>query len=182
MIDLHTHSTHSDGTLTPHDLVVSAVQAGLSAIALCDHNTVTGLPEFLSAAEKYGLDAVSGIEFSTDYHGTELHILGLFIEPEHYCTITNLLDAVLQWKEQSNLDLLRALKAEGIHLDYDKIKSTTPGGIVNRAVIAAEMIRLHYCADIQEAFQQWLSPDCGFFHPPKRLGVGCMGRSTTVRL
>ena len=76
--DLHTHSVFSDGTCTPAELIDEAVALGLSAIALTDHNTVAGLPEFLAAAEGKKVRAIAGTEFSTDYNGIELHILGLF--------------------------------------------------------------------------------------------------------
>ena len=79
--DLHTHSTFSDGTDTPEELVRAAREAGLSAVALCDHNTVAGLPRFVAACDEAGMEAVPGIEFSTDYKERELHILGLYITP-----------------------------------------------------------------------------------------------------
>lgn len=77
--DLHTHSIHSDGTYTPKQLIDASIEIGLSAIALCDHNTVDGLPEFLTAAKDKNINAITGAEFSVDYEGTELHLLGLFI-------------------------------------------------------------------------------------------------------
>lgn len=169
MIDLHTHSTYSDGTLTPSELVALSVNTGLSAVALCDHNTVAGLPEFLEAAKDTSLTAIPGIEFSSDYEGTELHILALFILPEHYASITALLEQMVQAKEQSNLALIHALHAAGIELDYGSIKGGTPNGQVNRAVIAAEMVRKGYCGSVKEAFSQWLSPKRGYYIPPKRL-------------
>lgn len=169
MIDLHTHSTYSDGTLTPSELVALSVKAGLSAVALCDHNTVAGLPEFLEVAKDTSLTAIPGIEFSTDYGGTELHILALFIRPEHYGPITDLLAKMVQAKEQSNLALIQALRPAGIALDYESIKAGTPNGQVNRAVIAAEMVRKGYCETVKEAFAKWLSPKRGYYIPPRRL-------------
>ena len=80
MIDLHTHSTFSDGTFTPTELVRLAAHRGVKAIALSDHNTVDGLPEFIQAAKTYGVEAVPGVEFTTEYRGVELHILGLFLK------------------------------------------------------------------------------------------------------
>ena len=79
--DLHTHSVFSDGTDTPAQLIARAAQMGLTAIALTDHNTVAGLPDFLAAGQGSGVKAVPGCEFSTDYQGVELHILGLYIQP-----------------------------------------------------------------------------------------------------
>ncbi len=166
--DLHTHSTYSDGTLSPTELICLAKSKGLCAVALCDHNTVAGLPEFMKAGEQQGVQAIGGVEFSTEYRGKELHILGLFIRPEHYSPITRKLSEMLQRKEQSNRALVEALRADGIDLDYDAIKAAAQGQ-VNRAVIGAEMVRKGYCESVKAAFSQWLSPRRGYYHPPQRL-------------
>ena len=154
--DLHIHSAFSDGTMTPAQLIDLAQQLQVSAVALCDHNTVAGLPEFLDAARDSGVWAVPGIEFSTDYEGTELHILALFVKPQHYAQITARTEQMLRRKEQSNLDLIAGLKTAGIHIDYEAIKAARPDGNINRAVIAAEMVRLGYCGSVKEAFGGWL--------------------------
>jgi len=167
--DLHTHSTFSDGTDTPSALVALAEEKGLAAIALTDHNTVAGLPEFLTAAEGKRVKAIAGTEFSTDYKGTELHILGLFLKPEHFEPITALLEDYRLRKEQSNIDLTEKLNQAGYAIDYAAIKASTPEGQVNRALIAAELTRLGYTESIQAAFKQLLSPKCGYYTPPQRL-------------
>lgn len=167
--DLHVHSTYSDGTLSPAELIRLAEELKIGAVALCDHNTVEGLPEFLAAAQGSSVTAVPGIEFSTDYGRTELHILALFVQPQHDTAVTEQVEQLLQRKEQSNLDLIAGLKTAGIDLDYEKIKAGHPGGSVNRAVIAAEMVRLGYCTSVKEAIKNWLSEKRGFFHPPRRL-------------
>ncbi len=167
--DLHTHSIYSDGTFTPAQLIRQAEKIGLRAVALCDHNTVDGLPEFLRAAEKSPVEAIAGVEFSTDYRDGELHILALFLRPEHFAAVEEKVKALMQRKEQSNVDLIVALNRAGLSLDYAAIKAGTPNAKVNRAVIGAEMVRLGYCSSVQEAFQKWLSPSHGYFHPPERL-------------
>ena len=166
--DLHIHSAFSDGTLTPAQLIRLAQQLRVSAVALCDHNTVAGLPEFLEAAEGSGVRAVPGIEFSTDYAGTELHILALFVRPQHYAAIMEKAGQMLRRKEQSNLDLIAGLKTAGIYIDYRAMKAAYPDRSINRAVIAAEMVRLGYCESVKAAFDSWLSEEHGFFHPPRR--------------
>ena len=166
--DLHTHSTFSDGTDTPTALVALAEERGLGAIALTDHNTVAGLPEFLEAAKGTPVRAIPGTEFSTDYHGTELHILGLFLKPEDFPVITERLEDYHRRKEQSNRCLVDKLNAAGYAIDYDRIKNSTPEGQVNRALIAAELTRLGYTESIQAAFKQLLSPKCGYYVPPTR--------------
>ena len=167
--DLHTHSVFSDGTDMPQQLIRLAEQAGLSAVALCDHNTVAGLPDFLEAARDSAVEAVPGVEISTDYADKELHILALFVQPRHYAAVTQLLAEGDLRKEQSNIDLVAALNQAGYVLSYDVIKSQTPKGHVNRAHIAAEMLRLGYVESVQDAFKTLLSPKHGLYHPPKRV-------------
>lgn len=167
--DLHVHSTYSDGTFSPVELIRLAEELQLDAIALCDHNTVAGLPEFLEAAAGSKVTAVPGVEFSTDYGSTELHILALFVRPAHYGAVTRQVERMMRRKEQSNIDLIAALRRAGMELDYDAIKAGTPGGLVNRAVIAAQMVRCGYCGSVKEAFSDWLSESRGYFRPPQRL-------------
>ena len=167
LCDLHTHSTYSDGTLTPAQLIALAREKKLSAITLSDHNTVAGLPLFLEAAEGSGVEAVPGIEFSTEYEGTELHILGLFIKPCHYEKINALLRQFLERKETSNRQLVQRLQAAGMDLDYEEIRNQAAGS-VNRARIAAKMVEKGYCQSIKQAFSDWLSPKKGYYIPPLR--------------
>lgn len=167
--DLHTHSVWSDGTWTPRQLLDEAERIGLSAIALTDHNTVAGLPEFMAAARGRAVTAIPGIEFSTDYDGKELHILGLFIRPEHYSGITELLAEAQRRKVESNRDLIRNLNRAGCELDYDRIASSTLNGQFNRAHVASELQRLGYAESRSDAFDRFLAPECGFYHPPKRM-------------
>lgn len=167
--DLHTHSVFSDGTWTPTQLINEAERIGLGAIALTDHNTVAGLPEFLAAAADKNVEAVPGIEFSTDYGDRDVHILALFVEPEHYAPITALLEDVQRRKDQSNAQLAQALTRAGYAIDYEKMKAATPGGQLNRAHFAAELTRLGYTQDRQDAFRRLLKPECGYYHPPKRM-------------
>ena len=167
--DLHTHSVFSDGTDTPARLIELAAEAGLSAVALCDHNTVAGLPDFLEAAKDSSVEAVPGVEISTDFADKELHILALFVQPQHYAAVTALLAEGDRRKEQSNIDLVAALNAAGYALSYEEIKAKTPQGHINRAHIAAEMLELGYVESVQAAFRTLLSPKHGLYHPPKRI-------------
>ena len=80
MIDLHVHSTHSDGTFTVQELVDYALEKGLSAIALTDHDTVDGLDEIMEYAKGKPIEVIPGIEFSTEYEGKDVHIVGLYID------------------------------------------------------------------------------------------------------
>lgn len=167
LCDLHIHSNYSDGTCSPAELIALARQQGLSAISLCDHNTIDGLPDFLLAAENSPVRAVPGIEFSTDYQGTELHILGLFIQPQHYDRINRLLAAYQQKKEESNLVLAQALQKAGYAIEYEAVKGKT-AGIPNRAHFASELVEKGYFTTLREAFKNVLSPQNGLYTPPPR--------------
>ena len=120
--DLHTHSIFSDGTYTPAEIIDSAIDIGLSAVALCDHNTINGLPDFLKAAEGKRIEAVAGSEFSVDLDGKELHLLGLFISPEYFSQISDVTSEYHRLKEQSNIELIDSLVKTGINLNYEVIK------------------------------------------------------------
>lgn len=165
--DLHTHSTYSDGTCTPAELIRLGREANLSALALSDHNTVAGLPSFLAAAADSGIEAVPGVEFTTEYEDRELHILALYVQPEHYDSINRRLQDFLDRKDRSNFNLVQRLKTAGVELDYGIIREKAAGNI-NRAVIAAEMVEKGYCESIKQAFSQWLSPKHGYYVPAAR--------------
>ena len=169
LCDLHAHSIYSDGTCTPAELISLAKQAGLYAVALTDHNTVSGIPYFLEAAKDSGVQALPGIEVSTDYMGQELHIVGLFYSLAHLAGVEEYVAAYLQRKEQSNVDLCNNLCRAGYEISYEKIKSATPDGTVNRALIAAELMRLGYVESIKAAFATLLSKKGGYYHEPQKL-------------
>jgi predicted metal-dependent phosphoesterase TrpH len=166
--DLHTHSVFSDGTYTPRQLIAQAKQLDL-ILALTDHNTVAGLPEFMAAAREFGVTAVPGAEISTEYNGTELHLLGLFIMPEHYAAIDWMVKEQHILKEISNMELVERLNRAGYLIDYATIKKRVPNGNANRAHIAAELLACGYVTSVREAFDTILSDKGEFYVPPARL-------------
>ena len=167
--DLHTHSIYSDGTCTPSEIINEALKLDLSAIALTDHNTVDGLPDFISASRGKNIEVVPGAEFSVDYNGVELHILGLFIAPEHFDKVSDLMESVNKRKAESNIDLIKSLRSLGFDLDYSAIKAATPNGKFNRAHIAAAMVEKGYISSIKEGFETVLSKNAGYYKEPQRL-------------
>ena len=166
--DLHTHSTFSDGTFSPSQIVAEGLRKKLRAVALTDHNTVAGLPEFLKAAEGTGLEGIPGVEISTGYNNQEVHIVGLFLRQEHYGELERFLDVINRRKEESNRNLVVALREAGYALNYEKIRERYQGN-VNRAVIAAELIEKGYLTDRKEAFHGILSAKNGLYRPPERI-------------
>ena len=166
--DLHSHSIHSDGSATPAELVAMAKEQGL-IIALTDHNTVSGLPDFLREAEKSGVIAVGGTELSCNYDEREFHLLGLFISPEHYESIEALVSKFHILKQKSVVDLISRLNAAGYKVDYEKVCQRTMNGNVNRAHIAAELLEGGYVSSVTEAFETVLSKEYGLYVQPERL-------------
>ncbi len=168
LCDLHTHSVFSDGTYTPTQLLEAAERAGLSSIALTDHNTVDGLPEFLAAAQDKNMQAIAGAEFSVDYEGTELHLLALYIPETHFAAISERMADFHKRKAQSNYDLICALNKAGYEISFAEIRKATPNGKFNRAHIAAELTKKGYVGSIKEAFSTLLAPAHGYYQEPRR--------------
>lgn len=164
--DLHAHSTASDGTLTPTQLLHLAVETGLSGVVLCDHNTVAGLPEFTEAAKGLPLEAVPAIEFTTEFENTELHMLALWVQPVHYAAINEILDDFKSRKAASNVLLVENLAKAGYRIDYEAIQKEH--SYVNRAHIAQALMDGGYVASVKEAFKTLLKPEQGYYVPPKR--------------
>ncbi|MBO5746861.1 MAG: PHP domain-containing protein [Clostridia bacterium] len=169
--DLHTHSCFSDGTDTPAQIIEAAEKLKLSHVALCDHNTVDGVPEFVLSARDKRVEAVAGIELSTDYGGTELHLLGLFLPHDRLRAVADFVKEANERKEQSNIRMIESLKRAGFNLDYDKIKATTPNGKVNRSNVADYMLEHKMITSKAKAFETILSPEAGHYVEPKRLSV-----------
>lgn len=167
--DLHTHSVYSDGTYTPAELIEAACNMGLSSVALTDHNSVDGLPEFRKAAHGKNIEAIPGVEFSVAYNGVELHLVALFVRKKHFSEIAAMMEDGKKRKEQSNIELVQALNRAGYAIDYEKIRASSPSGNINRAHIAAALTELGYVKSREEAFSSLLSQKYGFYKPPKRL-------------
>ena len=168
--DLHTHSTISDGTFSPSQIVAEGLRRKLRAVALTDHNTIAGLTAFLKAAEGTGLEGIPGVEISTGYRNQEVHIVGLFLRQETYGELEDFLSVINQRKEKSNRELVAALREAGYALSYEEIRERHQGN-VNRAVITAELIEKGYITDRKEAFDGILSAKNGLYHPPERISA-----------
>lgn len=166
--DLHTHSTYSDGTFTPAQLIENAEAIGLTAIALCDHNNVSGLPDFFKAAENKNVDAVGGVEITTEYNKKELHIVGLFIENRPYPQLNELLENIQLRKETANYQMYKNLKNGGYNISFKNIQKQKNRGTVNRVQFANELMRCSYVKSIKEAFDTILNEKGEFYVPTKR--------------
>lgn len=172
LCDLHTHSMFSDGSDTPEQIIEKALKIGLSAVALCDHDCVDGLPRFLNAAKNKDIVAVPGAEFSVDYNGKELHLLALFIPEDAFAELTELMKNDTELKEKSNRLLVESLIGDGYDIDdFETIKNSTPNGKFNRVEVATALMKKNYVSSIKEAFETLLSEEAGYYKPRKRITV-----------
>lgn len=167
--DLHVHSHFSDGTASPTEIVAMARKLGL-VVALTDHNTTSGLPEFVRAAKDAGVTAVPGIELSVDWMGRELHLVGLFLEEKHYETLEGIAREYHARKEASNRELVANLREAGYPLDYGEILQKGPTGNVNRAHVASALVEKGFVRSVDQAFDTLLSEKAGYYKPPRRIG------------
>ena len=161
-IDLHVHTTASDGTLTPTEAVCHAKERGLAAIAVTDHDTYEGVNEALEAGKRYGVEVVPGIEISVDYRGRGIHILGYDIDPDSAAMAT-LLDWVIAERKRRNRRIAKAMQDDGIPVYVEQLREKYPDSVVGRPHFAAALVELGYAESIRDAFDRYLNMDCKYF-------------------
>lgn len=154
-IDLHTHSTASDGCLPPTELVERAAGLGLAALALTDHDTVAGLDEARAAAARTGVEFVAGCELSVLWPVGFLHLLGLFL-PERPGRLLAALDHLMDRRHDRNRRIVDKLNALGLDLAYAEVEAIAGGGSVGRPHLALAMQARGYVASVEQAFEQYL--------------------------
>jgi hypothetical protein len=151
-IDLHTHSTASDGTLAPADVVRAAHAAGLTALALSDHDSVEGVAEALATGRGIGVTVVPALELSAEHEsGLSVHILGYFIghtEPELLAYLTELRGV----RRSRARRMVEALRADGYDIGFDDVMERSDGGAVGRVHVAQALVAAGRVASIREAF------------------------------
>lgn len=166
--DLHTHSFYSDGTSSPKEIIEEAQKIGLCAVALCDHNTLGGLDEFLLSAENSSVEAVAGVEIMAEYKEKEVHILGLFIERDCFSPLNDFLNTVTERKAVANYQFYKNLVAGGYDISLDAIKKDCQKASPNRMHFARELMRCGYVENVKDAFENILSKDKEFYVAPER--------------
>lgn len=152
-LDLHVHSTASDGTLAPRDLVMLAKRSGLAGLGLCDHDTVEGLDEFFKAGREFDFPVIGGVELSLRYERVT-HLLGLGVAVKGGNAPK--LDAIKGWRRDRNVKLLAKLADLGVKLDWGRLEEIAAGGQLGRPHFARAMMELGYVSELQEAFDKYL--------------------------
>ncbi len=154
-IDLHTHSTKSDGSMTPAEVVRHAKEQGLAAIALSDHDSVEGVREAMEEGERVGLEVIPAIEFST-ISETETHILGYGIDAENPALLERLEDVKIVRKKRIE-ETCEKLNALGFAVTVEEALAIAPSGLVGRAHFAKLLTDKGYTASVREAFDLYLN-------------------------
>lgn len=157
-VDLHCHSTASDGTTPPGDLPRLAAARGVSALALTDHDTVAGVAEAAGAARDAGIDFLPGIEISAEHpHPGTLHILGYGVDPGS-AVLGELTRQLLAGRDARNPRIVRRLNDLGIPISMQEVEAEAGGEVVGRPHIAAVLVRRGVVGAIREAFDRYLAP------------------------
>ena len=175
-VDLHTHSTKSDGTYTPAELMQYAAEKNLAAIALTDHDTTDGIDEAQAYIVNHHLpiELIPGIEFSTRYtlsdetKEQEVHVVGLFIDHKSTPLVNHVRDFV-DSRIERNHRMCRLLTEAGMPVTYDELKKEFPDGVITRAHYGRFLLNHHYVDSLKEAFDKYIGEGCPCFVPRKKV-------------
>ena len=168
LIDLHVHSNCSDGTYTPEELVAYALEKGLKAFALTDHDTTAGIARAQRAASGTGLELIPGIELSTEYKGKDIHILGLGIDPEN----AYFQDQLLRFQNARNLrneKMIEKLREHGIDITLEQMRACFPDSVWTRAHFARYLFDHGYVKEMWDAFDLYLGDHAPCFIPREKV-------------
>ena len=160
-IDLHTHSTASDGIYSPTELLHKAKDVGLRVLALTDHDTTDGLEEAAQTARALDIDIIPGIEINTDVGGGEVHVLGYFLEfqrPEFQAVLKVLRDA----RERRGQRMVELLNEHGVNISWERVREIAQGS-VGRPHVAEALLEAGYVQTTGEAFDTYIGRDCYAF-------------------
>ncbi|MBQ3795538.1 MAG: PHP domain-containing protein [Butyrivibrio sp.] len=169
-IDLHTHSTCSDGSYSVHELIDYAHEKGLAAIALTDHDTIDGVEEAVNyGKEKYpDMEVIPGIEFSTVNEGKDVHVVGLYVDYNDQ----KLKDRLATFKNarvERNIKMCKKLTEGGIKISYEDLTAAFPDTSITRAHYAKYMLEKGYIKSKQEAFDRYIGDSCPYFVPRENI-------------
>ncbi|MDP2384428.1 MAG: PHP domain-containing protein [Nitrospirota bacterium] len=155
-IDLHLHTTHSDGSFSPADVLRFAHKAGVTALAITDHDIVTGIPEAIAAGAELGIEIIPGVEISSRVGNSELHILGYCLQwqdPE----LNRRLASLRESRHSRNPQIIERLRALGMDVTYEEVRALAGTDAVGRPHIARVLMDKHYVTSAKDAFDRYLA-------------------------
>jgi len=172
VIDLHAHTTFSDGTLTPAELVREAARLGLRAVAVTDHDSVDGLEEALAAGPRFGVEVVPGVEINLEHERVTMDLLGYFLNGLPGPALRRELAALRRYRDERNRRILARLAGLGLPLTEEELAAAAGHGAVGRPHIGEAMRRRGYVASVAEAFDRYLRRGAPAWVDRRRLSLG----------
>jgi len=166
-VDLHIHSTASDGTQTPEQIVAEAKAAGLTAIAIADHDELSGNEEAAGLGATAALPAIPAVEISTDYVDTEVHVLGYWVDPAN-AELTDELKRIREGRVVRAERMVEKLKQQGVSLELEDVLRAADGGSVGRPHVARALLEAGYCTHPQQAFEKYIGKGSKAYVPRVR--------------
>jgi predicted metal-dependent phosphoesterase TrpH len=184
VIDLHLHTTASDGLSTPSELVTAAASAGVTCMAVTDHDTVAACAEVVALASARGIRAIPGIEITAVEEGRDVHVLGYGFRPAEP-ELERFLERQMTTRRERTLRIGQRLAELGAPVDIDKVVAAVPKGrSVGRPHVARALVAAGHVASLKEAFDRWLGAGCAAFVPREGASVaevvGLVGRAGGV--
>ena len=167
-IDLHLHSTCSDGSKTPTEIVEGAAAIGLTGMALTDHDTLEGIPVAAQAAESHGLRFIGGTELSVLWKGQSMHMLVYFLDPAGG-PLEDRMEELRDSREVRNNQIAGKLQNLGLEITIEEVITEAGGGVIGRPHFAGVMIQKKYVENVPEAFDRYLAAGRPAYTPRKRL-------------
>lgn len=167
-VDLQTHSTFSDGTLTPEEIVQRAEERGLAAVALTDHDTVEGLEAFQAAGEELEIETVPGVELSARIERQDVDILGYFVDPDDP-TLAQTIEKARRFRRQRTPKLLARLEELGVPVEMEVVEAKAGDAAVGRPHIAQAMVEAGHVDDVDGAFDTYIGEGGPAYLPKQRL-------------
>ncbi len=168
LVDLQSHSTYSDGTCTPREIVELAAQAGLAAVALTDHDTVAGVPEFIDAGSELGVETLPAIELSVTAAQARVDILGYLIDPASR-PLTELIQQARAYRAERLPEMLEALDEADVPLEREAVEAIAGGTAIGRPHIAQALVAAGHAGSVGEAFDELIGRGQPGYVPKRRL-------------
>lgn len=163
-IDLHVHSTASDGSLTPSEVADEAMRMNVSAIALTDHDTIDGVKEIMEYTKDKPLEVVPGIELSCYYQNREIHILGFYADYENE-ELNKELAVMKQARENRNQKMVELMQADGLPVTMEKLLHGNPDSVITRGHFARVLVEEGVCKTKDVAFKKYIGVGCKYYLP-----------------
>jgi len=154
-VDMHVHTTKSDGLLTPTEVVMQAKEAGLKAVGIVDHDTMEGLEAASLAGKRWGVEIVPGIELSSQYKGNDIHIIGYYCDPAHPKMIDYIKKFIKKRYDRAK-NIVRILNTMGVHIQMKDVVAEAKSECIGRPHIAAVLMEKGYVYSYQEAFIKYI--------------------------